>query len=211
MDDKQIADFVHLCLQDLQKAREMLSGMPALVDVRTSIDETPLSLLLRWYEPEECSVEHLVEAMRLLIASGADVNAYNACGSNPLHNAIRSGVVEAIKVLLENGAIIEPPFGFMEEKTLHIAVESGDVEIMTCLLEKGAQIDAKNGLGQTPLHYASSQDENAPIVELLLRFGADPNAADEFGDTPLDEALSEGALQVAVLLKKYGARSGHER
>ena len=122
MDDKQIADFVHLCLEDLQKAREMLSQMPTLVDARTSIGETPLSLLLRWYEPEACSIEHLIAAMHLLIKYGAGVNAYSTCGSNPLHNAIRSGVIDAIELLLENGAEIEPPFGFMENRTLHIAV-----------------------------------------------------------------------------------------
>jgi ankyrin repeat protein len=44
------------------------------------------------------------------------------------------------------------------------------------------------------------------MVELLVSNGAEVNAKDEIGETPLACAVRCGHLDIARLLKKFGAR-----
>ncbi len=50
------------------------------------------------------SVEESVAAMKLLLELGTDVNAQNAGGLTALHGAAHKSGIEAIKLLVENGA-----------------------------------------------------------------------------------------------------------
>ncbi|MBN8827347.1 MAG: ankyrin repeat domain-containing protein [Sphingobacteriia bacterium] len=61
---------------------------------------------------------------------------------------------ETIKILLNNKAIIRPPFNKFQQTPLHIAVINSDVKEVRRLLNEGAPVDIKDCYGNTPLHYA---------------------------------------------------------
>jgi hypothetical protein len=85
-----------------------------------------------------------VEAARLLIEFGADVNARSGgWGSTPLHEAAEHGHVEMARFLLEQGAFVDPRA-------------------------------ATNGMKYTPLGAALWRDNNEDMVALLLAGGANP-------------------------------------
>jgi len=68
---------------------------PLTVTSRNSVNETPLHVAAIWGE---------VEAIRLLVAAGADINAAGEHGHTPLQEAAGQLKIEAVKVLLELGA-----------------------------------------------------------------------------------------------------------
>jgi hypothetical protein len=74
--------------------------------------------------------------IRLLLEYGADVNAWSHNGNTPLHWAAYQGNVEAVRVLLEVGAGINP--GCKRETPLMMAIRRGYTEIEQMLREKGA-------------------------------------------------------------------------
>lgn len=72
----------------------------------------------------EKSSPSVTEIIRLLIDSGADVNAVTHFGDTPLMNAAQSGNTDAVKLLLEHGA--DAKMKNIRNKTaLDIAVSSG--------------------------------------------------------------------------------------
>lgn len=201
MRDKDIVHFVNTCWSDLQEARAILEKDPSLVHERTSIDETALILLLRWYSPEHCDINQHIDAIKMLIDFGADINASNGCGSNPVHNAISSRQVDVVKYLISKGANINPEYGFIGQSTLQHGVMSNNIELVKYLIENGADINAKDDFGQTPLHMTASEDNKIEFTKLLVHYGADVNVINEFNCTPLDEAYSEESiLNIAYLI-----------
>ena len=142
--------------------------------------------------------------MKLLLESGADVNAQNTFHATALIWA--GGDAVKSRMLIEHGADINVRtqqgrtalmaaakrngnadlVRLLLEKgadvktpgdtTLIPAAQSGDVEIMRLLIESGANVNCISPrLGETPLMYAAASD-NVEAVRLLLAKGANPNA-----------------------------------
>ena len=124
-----------------------------------------------------------VEAARLLIAHGVDVDVDGSGGVTPLMHAVERSKDQMVRFLIEAGADV----GAQTEsgKTpLHYAAKFDAKEAARILLEAGADVDAVNDKGYTPLHFAAV--ESGPeMVAFLLANGADPMRADEKGYTPL--------------------------
>jgi len=201
MRDKKIVDLVNTCWSDLQEARFILENNPSLVYERTSIDETALMLLLRWYSSEQYEISQHINAIKLLLDFGADINASNGCGSNSVHNAILSREIEVVKYLISKGADINPEYGFIGHSTLQHGILSNDIALVKYLLENGADINAHDDFGETPLHMTAAKDSKIEFTKLLIHHGADVNAINDFGYTPLDEAYSEGSkLNIGYLI-----------
>jgi len=203
MKDKDIVHLVNTCLSNLQDARTMLESNPSLVHERTSIDETALILLLRWYSPENCDITQHINAIKMLLDFGADIYASNGCGSNPIHNAISSREIDVVKYLISKGAEINPDYGFIGQSTLQHGIMSNNIELVKYLIENGADINAKDDFGQTPIHMTADKDSKIEFTKLLIHYGADVNTISEFHCTPLDEAYSEGSiLNITYLIDK---------
>ena len=140
------------------------------------------------------SVRHgNVEMMKWLIDHGANVNGDTVC-CLPLHEAVHSDKIEAITVLLDNGADIEGMGNSGVTPLLH-ASACNQTESIKLLLERGADIHARSapnkwgeGHRWTPLHVAASVGA-IDSMRLLLEAGADTEALDQFGKTPLDYAI----------------------
>jgi ankyrin repeat protein len=138
------------------------------------------------WRPLEAAVEELnyggsLEAVRLLLKHGADVNAWDGAHRvNPLLAAMVFNNKEAIRVLLEAGADASV-VSDEGETPLRWAVEEGDLEMAALFLQYGANqmLDKYGGFcGFTPLGMAARRLD-VPMIELLLDAGADPEALDE--------------------------------
>jgi ankyrin repeat protein len=130
-----------------------------------------------------------IDFVTLLIAHGADVNAWDANGhETPILSAVEPPELDVARVLLEAGA--DPNVRrSTHESPLQLAVENEDLEMTALLLRHGAgqTMDEWGGLrGLTPLGM-SARKFNVPIIELLIAQGADPQALDEYDETARDK------------------------
>lgn len=117
----------------------------------------------------------------------------------PLHWAARSGRLEVVQFLVENGSNIEATT-FLGTTPLTLACDSDFsdelVKVISYLLEKGANVNHKESADQSSaLHFAAQRKNSLKIVELLLKHGANINVVNSEGNTPLDCVLK---------LQKYG-------
>jgi ankyrin repeat protein len=137
--------------------------------------------------------------VRLLLQSGADVNAQGANGS-ALYAAVKNGSEEIVKFLIKHGADVNAQG--VNGSALYAAVKSGYYRIVRMLLVARADANAQEANGNV-LH-AAVENDSAYIVELLLGHGADVNAQGVNGSA-FDIAQKTGSKFIIQLLHKYGA------
>jgi ankyrin repeat protein len=142
----------------------------------------------------------------LLIEHGANVNAQNKEGSNPLRIAALHGDTNLIQLLLSKGATPD----------IFVAAGMGDTNRIEQLLKTNPQlIHTHDNDTWTPLHWAAYNNQ-LEVVRQLLRHGADVNATTEclprnamkgkrLGDTPLLFAVMQNHKDLAVELLAHGA------
>ena len=141
------------------------------------------------------------EVVRLLLGSGADVDAKNDTGSTPLHSAAGHRQPATAQLLLAHGAdaTSRNDFGITP---LHSAAGAAVPMTVTLLLDQGADVNAADDKLRTPLHRAADSQLRSPSAEtiaLLLDRGADINTADQAGDTPLH--LNQSGMCISRVLK----------
>jgi len=106
----------------------------------------------------------------------------------PMHNAVLYGRIEAVKVLLNNGADVD----IMDTSStpLDTAAQLGSAEMVQLLIDHGANINAKNSFNSTPLDTAMR--------------AADRELAGSRNEK------REPRKQIADLLRKHGGKTGEE-
>lgn len=137
----------------------------------------------------------LIEILELYIGwARASPNGKCSTGETPLHLAIRSGHVDAVRILLEAGADANESTAdeYMGPEAeydypLHIACRKGRVDIAKALLEHDADVNVQDWYGATPL-YRAVRSGNEELVQLLLTAGADKEISTHDGTTPLEFA-----------------------
>ncbi len=101
------------------------------------------------------------------LSQGYNLQSLNKAGINALHYAVDNEKVNAVRVLLENGA--DPN---LKDKdgltTLHYAVLVENRKIIELLLEKNADVDAKDNEGETPMS-SISKDLKQFILDTLKK------------------------------------------
>lgn len=132
---------------------------------------------------------------------GSD-NVVLTIGATPLLRAAKAGDnPEAIRLLLEHGALVDLPNSAGITPLMTAAgmghtdgasrgkfnTEQDSLAAMPLLLKAGAKINARNTDGQSALH-AAAQKGWTKVVKFLAENGADLNAADLRGKTALDFA-----------------------
>jgi len=138
----------------------------------------------------------------ILGQSRVRVNTANAEGFTPLNLAAFFGHLEAVKVLLENGADVnlKPPSRFANT-ALDAAVAGDHADVVKTLLAARGDPNVLSEANYTSLHKAAAHG-NLEIVRMLLEAGANPKAIRDGGHRPIDDAQEKGHGAIVDLLKK---------
>ena len=152
------------------------------------------------------ALDIIMDLVRKMIANGMDVNA--RMGKDRLKE---QRFVNMRDVLFRVGAT-----AFL------LAAKEADLELMELLLEAGADPTIPTFDGTTPLMVAAGlysdtgnygrfvqrgwADQVLKATRMCIDLGNDVNAVNDVGDTALHGAAYRGALDVAQLLVKHGAK-----
>jgi ankyrin repeat protein len=99
------------------------------------------------------------------------VNAFNASGSTPLHDAALAGHTPVLNLLLTNGAKINAQDAENRATPLQYAASWGRVEAVRALLKAGADPNLTNKANLSPLDSALANGHEQ-IVTILKEHGA---------------------------------------
>jgi len=91
------------------------------------------------------------------------------------------GVLEAVEILVKNGAIMEDKVVSFFRTALGSAIENNDTAIVRFLLNSGLRINKTIRDGYSPLYQVRSRE----VAALLIEHGADINHQGDNGKTPL--------------------------
>jgi ankyrin repeat protein len=134
------------------------------------------------------------DALRLLLAKGADPNLLNENKWSAVHLAATKRGGKCLNVLVEQGADLEAP-GPGDLGPLSVAALHQRRENVTRLLESG-RVESTLEEALT----TATTVNGLEMIELLLQHGADPFKVDRKGNVPAGVACSFGHLAV---LRRY--------
>ncbi|KAH7305140.1 ankyrin repeat-containing domain protein [Rhexocercosporidium sp. MPI-PUGE-AT-0058] len=145
----------------------------------------------------------LESTVRLLLQSGARVNAASKDLETPIIQAAWFDNTKVVEVLLENGANVNATTA-SGYTPLHFASWRGYNSLVETLLNHGANIEAQTKTLTTPLHRAAIAGETS-TVELLLQKGANVHARAKDLSTTLHWATGSKSTETLELLLQHGA------
>jgi|GEM_PF-1041807 len=143
-----------------------------------------------------------VERIRMLLKNKPGlIDCKTDVGTTPLHWTASGGAVDAMEMLISEGADINSRDN-LGLTPLHIARSQSVAEI---LVSHGADIDAKSDYERTPLHCAVGSG-NIEVAEFLISKGADINAVNKKGETALAVAKKFRKNELINILYAHGAK-----
>ena len=173
----------------------------AKVDARDARGRTPL--LVAAYAQKR-------DAMRALVAAGADPNALDADRYDMVTIAAVADDIATLEVALELGNKATNITSRYDGTALIAAAHLGHSEVVRTLILAGAPIDHVNNLGWTALIESivlgDGGTRHTDTLATLVRAGADVNIPDRAGLTPLHLAQADGYREMAAILESAGAR-----
>jgi ankyrin repeat protein len=181
---------------DASAVRQLLASEPDLVSQTDTRGRTPLRVAAAYGQLEAC---------RVLIGAGAEVNVADEDGETPLHSAIRGDYQELAALLLEHGADTERRNNYGRTPLLLVARETGNIDMARLLVTAGADVNAADRFGAPPLGLAAWRGFRG-LVNLFLDHGAGLPAADTQEAQMLVRLSAEKGLdRLFVLLADAGA------
>ena len=150
------------------------------------------------------------DAMRALVAAGADPNALEHDRYDIVTIAAVANDVATLKVALSLGASAASITSRYDGTALIAAAHLGHAAIVGELVRAGAPLDHVNNLGWTALIESIVLGDGGPrhvaTLRALVDAGANVNLADRSGTTPLALARGRGYREMAAILERAGAR-----
>ncbi|XP_043525076.1 ankycorbin isoform X3 [Frieseomelitta varia] len=146
-----------------------------------------------------------LKVLQTLLEFGADVNAKDEDGRQPILWAASAGSVEAVLALARAGGSAAAGAADKDGLTaLHCAASRGHARCVETLVNLcGAHPDHVDDNGCSALHYAATLG-HADATALILKLGADPNRQDRKGRTPALCAAAKGQLETLKILAQHG-------
>jgi cytochrome c len=143
-----------------------IAAITAALDAGANVNEPDAFTTLLYYA---VSRQH-IDAAKLLIDRGADVNAGSKVAGPPLKAAVAKSNIELITLLLAHGA--DPNVAVGDQTVLHEAVRRGCLDCVKALVAAGADVNAPGAysVARTPIHLARILDYSE-ISEYLMANG----------------------------------------
>ncbi len=137
----------------------------------------------------------------------SEINLKNYDGYTALHTAVIKNDVDAVELLLENGADVDEKDEACDTALHHAAKNSNSLEILEMLLAKGADVNTCGYQGKTPV-FCAAESNKVENVEYLCANSADVHA-EELGSltkaNPLHLMAQEDNVQILELLLKVSS------
>jgi hypothetical protein len=141
------------------------------------------------------AIRNNVEALRMVLQNGAKVNT-NGRNCTPLHDAAQYGSIEAVSLLVENGASVTKTI-LGKTRPLHLAALGGQADVVKFLFDRWPKAIRKTDcFGRTPLHRAASAGNVGAVRTLVSLWPGGKKACAKWGDTPLMEFQHCGVYRV---------------
>ena len=170
-------------------------------DIRDAYGRTPLHVAT--YDKNH-------EAMRALVAAGANPNALENDRYDIVTIASVANDVPTLKVALALGASAKNITSRYDGTALIAAAHLGHAEVVRTLIRAGAPLDHVNNLGWTALIESIVLGDGGPrhteTLKALIDAGANVNLPDRNRQTPLALARGRGYDAMVKLLQQAKAR-----
>jgi ankyrin repeat protein len=180
---------------------EVAQIKPGNVDVRDGRGRTPLHV---------AAFRGQHEAMRALVAAGADPNALENDRYDIVTIAAVADDVQTLEVALALGGSARNVTSRYDGTALIAAAHLGHDGVVRTLVRAGAPLDHVNNLGWTALIESivlgDGGTRHVATMKALIDGGANVNLADRSGTTPLALARGRGFGAMVALLERAGAR-----
>jgi len=146
-----------------------------------------------------------LEAVQLLLGSGAALDSKDRDGESVVHAAIRGEDTDILAIILEAGADPNIP-SYLGKFPLHLAVERNLLAVVRQMAEHGVDLEARDQVaGRTALHLAVDRQLEEMVRYLVKEAKVDLSREDYSGTTALSFAESCRNQNILRLLTK-GAR-----
>ncbi len=149
-----------------------------------------------------------LDAMKLLIERGAEVNAQNAFGSTALMWSARDA--QKVRFLLAHGADVNKATKTGRTALTIAALSNPSAETVHMLLERGADPSLVDNLGNNAF-LSALKGNDAATIRLLADSPGDVNRADPLGETPLMREAAMRNIEAVKLLLEKGAECKTQR
>ena len=169
-----------------------------LVEAANAEGDTALHLAAGCRRGEEIALP----IVRLLLQSGAALDARNTSRQTPLLYAAYAGFARIVELLASQGAVVQYQ-DTNGRSPVHYAAREGHPAVVEFLIEKGADLSLRDSQNRTPLDYAVLRNKPA-VVETLLKLGRCDIKGPE-GSTLLHAAASQGNADLVRSLLERGA------
>jgi ankyrin repeat protein len=150
------------------------------------------------------------EAMRALIAAGANPNALEKDRYDIVTIAAVANDVPTLKLALASGASAKNITSRYDGTALIAAAHLGHAEVVRTLIRAGAPLDYVNNLGWTALIESivlgDGGARHTDTLRALVEAGANVRLADRNGQTPLALARSRRYGEMVKILERADAR-----
>ena len=150
------------------------------------------------------------EAMRALVAAGADANALESDFYDIVTIAAVADDLETTKLALKLGCRADNVTSRYDGTALIAAAHLGHVEVVETLIRAGAPLDHVNNLNWTAsiesIVLGDGGQRHTATLKALVDAGANVNLADGHGDSPLQLSRARGYRNMVDILLAAGAR-----